>query len=633
MSLRSSDSSGGGRAALWVALIVICLANPAAGEQAELLGRRLLPVPSSIPTCATAVETPSDQAEGGFTGSIVMGQVDGVLTALPYNAAQRTITVVRARLTPGRAIDGVCSISQPYGAMGLGDLVVASQGRTVAAFDHQNMDEVARASLPEPSGHWSLGSWAGSTAAYAFDKDALWVLRLKPVRGSWVLTTDALLSPTSQGLRVATLSDRLIALSNDEIMEVLGPYDVATHALGDTIVAMDAVDAFCASARLVCVGYNDADSGYLALLSRAREGWHNRGTVVAPGPVFAAVALSDTTVAAGGMLVRGERDTVGWIAIFDETGAERCRSEHPRPVTFLLTMDDYIVGHGRYSNLSVYSSDLRPLWDHASYVEPAALMAHDFDGVGSTDIAVIGTVEHSRPKWQVDSLRVLLEQPGILEGAELITVGEGPSEKERYYKREGFAALFLSRRHDLRRSLDEGRDGAVAQLAAGDAEAALQSAAGARGAAAALGDRDSVAELTGVVARCTSLPSRTRKALGAALVILCLGVYAAIRRWQGAHRMGVSALWAVVLLLLGGAAWWVVGATTWSWLLVGGGAAAAAALLVTAVRTGTPYLPVVAGALIEELIEELAAFIHGGLKDSLTKLQAESRPERGDYAR
>ena len=616
-----------------VAVTVLGFADVATGEPAELLGRRLLPVPSSLPTCVTAVGTPSEQAEGRYAGSVVMGQIDGVLTALPYNPAQKMITVVQARLAPERPIDGICGMSQPYGAMGLGGLVVASQGRTVAVFNYQNMKEVARGALPEPTGYWSLGSWPGSSVAYAFDESALWVLRLKPVHGSWILTADAVLPSTSDGIEVAALCDRLVAVTGDGVVEVLNQDEVITHALGDTIVAMDAVDAFCTSGHFVCVGHNDAGNGYLTLLSEAPGGWCKRRTVVAPGEVFAAVALSDTTLAAGGMLVRGERDTVGWIAIFDRSGAEVCGSEHPTPVAILSKMDEYVVAHGRYSNLSVYGPELRPLWDHASHVEPVALLAHDFDGIGSTDVAVIGIVEHDRPKWQVDSLRILLEQPDIFEGAELIVRGEGRSRQERYFKREGFAALFLSRRNELRGALDMGRERAQRQLAAGDAEGALRSAVDARGAAAALGDRDSVAGLTSIVSRCTSLPERTRNALLAAVALLVLGAYAAVRRWQGVHRMQASAFWTIALSLLGGIAWWIVGSTRWSWSLLAGGVVVAAVALAATVRARTPYRRVVAGSLIEELIEELAAFIHGGLKDSLTQDQTKSRTDQGDYAR
>ena len=616
-----------------VAATVLGFADVATGEPAELLGRRLLPVPSSLPTCVTVVGTPSEQAEGRCAGSVVMGQIDGVLTALPYNPAQKMITVVQARLAPGRAIDGICGISQPYGAMGLGGLVVASQGRTVAAFSCQNMEEVARDTLPEPSDYWSLASWAGSSDAYAFDESALWVLRLKLVHGSWALTADAVLPSTSDGIEVAVLRDRLIAVTDDGVVEVLNQDEAIKHALRDTIVAMDAVDAFCASGRLVCVGYNDGGNGYLTLLSETAGGWGKQVTVAAPGEVFAAEALSDTSLVAGGMLVRGERDTVGWIAVFDRSGAEVCRSEHPTPVAFLSKMDEYVVAHGRHSNLSVYGPGLRPLWDHASYVEPVALLTHDFDGIGSTDVAVLGIVEHDRPKWQVDSLRVLLEQPDIFEGAELVARGVGRNREERYVKREGFAALFLSRRNELRSALETGRERAHRQLAAGDAREALRSAVDARGAAAALGDRDSVAELTSIVARCTSLPGSTRKALVAAVMLLVLGAYAGIRRWQGAHPMKASALWAIALFLLGGTAWGIIGTTRWSWLLPAGGAVVAAAALVAIVRTRKPYRGVVAGPLIEELIEELAAFIHGGLKDSLTQDQTASRPDRGDYAR
>ena len=633
MSSRSESSMEPRRAILWLAVTVLCFASVAAGETAELLGRRLLPVPSSLPTCVTVVGRPSEQAEDSYTGNIVMGQIDGALTALPYNPAQRTITVVQARLATGRPIDGICGISRPYGAMGLGDLVVASQGRTVAAFNYQNMEEVARVPLPEPTGHWSLGSWPGSSVAYAFDENALWVLRLKPVSGSWALTADAVLPPTSDGIEVAVLRDRIVAVTGDDVVEVLSQDKVITHALGDTIVAMDTVDAFCASAHLVCVGHNDAGNGYLTLLSKTREGWRRQRTVVARGEVFAAVALSDTTLAAGGMLVRGERDTVGWIAIFDRSSDEVCRSEHPTPVAILSKMDEYVVAHGRYSNLSVYDPGLRPLWDHASYVEPVALMVHDFDGIGSTDVAVIGIVEHNRPTWQVDSLRVLLERPDILEGAELVVRGEGRSRRERYSKREGFAALFLSRRHELRRVLEEGGEGALRQLAAGEAQEALRSAVDARGAAAALGDRDSVAELTNIVARCTSLPGRTRKALLAAAVLLVLGAYATVRRWRSSHRAIVSAVWTIALLLVGSLVWLTVGATGWSWLLMAGGAVVAVTTLVTAVRKRGPYRPVVAGSVIDELTEELAAFIHGGLRDSLTRDSSDSESGQKDFAR
>jgi signal transduction histidine kinase len=517
--------------------------------------------------------------------------------------------------------------------MGLGNLIVASQGRTVVAFGYQNMEEVARAPLPESSDHWSLGSWAGSSDAYAFDGSALWVLRLKPVHGSWALMADVVLPSTSDGIEVAILRDRLIALTGSDVVEVLSQEEVTSHALGDTIVATDAVDAFCASRHLVCVGHNDRGCGYLTLLSETPGGWRKQGTIVTPGEVFATATLTDTTLVAGGMLVRGDRDTVGWIAIFDGFGAEVCRTEHPRPVAILSKMDDYVVAHGRYSNLSVYGPELRPMWDHASYVQPVALLTHDFDGIGSTDVAVIGIVEHNRPKWQVDSLRVLLEQPDIFEGAELIVRGEGHSRQERYLKQEGSAALFLSRRNELKSTLEMGQDRAQRLLAAGDANEALRFATDARGAAAALGDRDSVAELTSIVARCVSLPERTQQALVAAIVLLVLGAYAGIRRWQGAHRMEVSALWTMVLFLVGGIAWWIVGSTKLSWSLPAGGVVVAAVTLVATVRARKPYTRVVAGSLIEELIEELAAFIHGGLKDSLTRDQGESRPDQGDYAR
>jgi len=135
----------------------------------------------------------------------------------------------------------------------------------------------------------------------------------------------------------------------------------------------------------------------LRTASRSVAGAWASSSVALPGRLTMVVALSDTTVLAGGVAP----DSTGWVQTVSGSGAVLARGVHAAPPVRACVMDGLVVVHGADGNLSVLHPRLESLWDQASrFTSPVALLSLDYDGDGFDDAALVGvrTVTSSKPR-------------------------------------------------------------------------------------------------------------------------------------------------------------------------------------------------------------------------------------------
>ncbi len=338
---------------------------------------------------------------------------------------------------------------------------------------------------------------------------------------------------------------------------------------------------------------------------RADDGAWAAGSVPLPGPLTMLVAVSDSTVLAGG----AAPDTAtGWVEIVDRRGVVPATGAHAVPPVHACVMDGCFVVHGESGNLSVLGPTLESLWDEASrFITPVALLALDYDGDGFDDTALIGERLVTSRRAETDSLRRFLRTPGIMAGARLVR--DPVTGVERYEREETHAEVLLSRRALLERlSGDREREGREA-LGAGDDERAIELLSESRAAAAAVGDRDRVAELTRTLGEWTSRGRRTRSTALLALVLVAAGLFYALGFARGAIRAGVTVVCGVALCGVAVLGWRLFGFLVWTPLLAVGGLAPLGAVVLRTLRLQGGAAPHPT-APIDELREAVAQLRH-----------------------
>lgn len=310
-------------------------------------------------------------------------------------------------------------------------------------------------------------------------------------------------------------------------------------------------------------------------------------------------AVSDTTVLAGGV----RPDTLaGWVALVDAAGRRVAVGGHAQPPVSACVMDGYFVVHGGDHNLSILRPDLSSVWDHDSrFVSPVALLPMDYDGDRSDDVALVGVRTVLAAKAETDSLRKYLKRPDLMAGARLVN--------GRYQREEALATVFLSRRAELARTTSDLERSAVEALAKGGDASAIELLSESRAAAAAVGDRERVAELTKTLGDWTTRGGRGRATAVLALVLAAAGLFYALGCARGAIRLGVTVACAVALCAVAVLGWRLFGRLAWTPLLAVGGVAPLATVAWRVARSGTQSRPH-PGAPIDELREALTAFIH-----------------------
>lgn len=582
-----------------VAAAIALTASPSGAQERGIVERVLLPVPSALPTCFARADE-----GGGSLSNIIIGQKNGQITYLPYNPTSGSITAVSRELDAEAPVDAVASLGAlpQLGDQGI-PAMAASQGSRVAVYSFRTSSEVASVELTRPVGRYRLHPLTDGRSFFACDSSSVWSLSLAYGSTGWELVAAELLRDDG-GICATPSGDRMAVLTGRSVVLLETSGERSTFELPPEAPAASECESFAAGRSWAAAGWNRDDEHGLTILTTAGEG-PAATTVPAPDTLLVVSAISDSVIVAGGSVSLCEGVTVGWLLALTPDGDELGSSDHPVPVAAITGMDEYVVAHGANSNFSVYTPDMRPMWDHASMVDLLALLPGDFDGDGSEDVAALGTYTHRQLRTRIDTLRIRLRRPDILEGAALTRLDGG---REIYVLEEGHGQLFLSRRGELHATVSTMTEAARRDLMLGRSERALDAAVRARAAAAALGHRDDVRELTKLVASATSLPRRTGWTGALAAAFLLLGVMVA-RGTPGGSDGRTGGL-AALLLAAGGAVWATAGLTVVSPALLAGGVIPGVAVVARRKRRASAYARLSPGSPIEELITNVMEFIH-----------------------
>ena len=624
------------------ALAVAVLLAPAAARAAvpSLMQRAVLPYTPALPTSACVVSLKDGE-------QLVVGLADGEVVVFHRTAGgvfDRSVTL------PGSGPVGAlvaCRTRRSGG--GSKSVILAVRGRDLFSVSFDDMRVTDRMPLPAPTGRYRLAKAsygtgagaqrsatglrnAGAEHAVLYDDDSAAQVTIEA--HSLGLSLDWQVDG-EPALAVTQLSDRVVAVTRAR----------ATEFVADAVGVRPPIDErtdLAEEPRRVVLGPAGGRPDRLVLrVSDPDSVWVGR-TVALGESVAVVVPVSDTVMAAGGATALTPTHDVGWVALVGADGRVLASTKHASPVTNVIRVGDFIAVQGGDRNLSVYDLDLDLLWDHDSPVEDVVLLAGDFAGDGSEDLAVVGTRTYEVGLAMADSIRFLLDAPGFMAGAE--TVGGSA------VLRRAFITFYVSNAGLLEDTLAEGAKGADDAFAAGAVDSALTLAVEARAAAAALGRRDDVAGLTSRISEYVSYPRRRRSMLLSALVLALLGGWVAWDCFRGRVGAGVSAAAALLLLAAGGGVGALLGRAGLNPLLFVGGVvamlgAAQAGLRPGAVRRRVP------GAAVEELIRVLMEFLHGagegvpsdGVVDaarkSVTKVaylaqeMSDSLSDRGRYER
>jgi signal transduction histidine kinase len=322
-----------------------------------------------------------------------------------------------------------------------------------------------------------------------------------------------------------------------------------------------------------------------------------------PGSVMAVTRrVSDRLTAVGGSFPLTDSHDIGWIALIDAEKGEVSWSDHAFPVAAIEPVGDFVAVQDTGRSLSIYDMGLTPLWDHHSPVKDAMLLSGDIAGDDTQDLAVVGTRVYHVRAAMVDSIRYYLDDPAFMTGAE--------RRGDVYTLRREFVTFYVSNAGELEEMVVAGIRGAEEAFERGEASAALERAAEARGAAAVLGRRQSVAELTEMIADYESYPRRRTSVLWSTVIMAALGVWFAYDYLRGALRQGPAALSALMLVVAAGVVSVFLGEVAGRPLLFAGGLSVSGAVMWRRLRHG-PGGGRVPGPAVEELILTLMEFIHG----------------------
>jgi signal transduction histidine kinase len=289
------------------------------------------------------------------------------------------------------------------------------------------------------------------------------------------------------------------------------------------------------------------------------------------------------------------------VALVGPSGRIVAVSDHAWPVSDITRVGNFIAVQGDGRNLSMYDSDLTPLWDHDSPVADATLVAGDFVGDASEGLAVVGTRTYQVGVELAGSIREALHIPDFMAGAE--------RDGDYLHLRRSFVTFYLSNEGSLQRMVAEGRGAAADAFAAGRIENAVDEATDARAAAAVLDDKASLRELSSRIHQYGSYNARRRSILISALILGLLGTWIAVGVAGGKSGTAVPAVGTALLLAGGAWAWKLAGDAGVNPVLFVGGIIAGASLART--RIGRRRAAQVPGAAIEDLVRVLMEFLHG----------------------
>lgn len=576
-------------------IAVALLSTVARGELPPFVEQDLLPAVDDRPTCACVVEgddKDSDLLVVGFAGGYIMTLKRG---------GGRSAEPTPVQLAGRGSVGSAAAIRFPGGAgNGTVHAILAVQGPTVSAVSFERGEVMGSCQLPPPAGAYRLAA-LGIARAAAYDDASAWMLSLEGTSEGWGIRSECVLSDAER-LRVTVSRDGSVTVLADDRM--YGVTHTGAHALGDLpLGGLDTAGPLVCTERLAA-GRDVNAQGALRLLVRADDGSWAAGSVPIPGPLTMLVAVSDSTVLAGGVTA----DTTGWVEIVDRRGVVPATGAHAVPPVHACVMDGCFVVHGADRNLTVFSHALESLWDQASrFITPVALLALDYDGDGFDDAALVGERLVRSRRSETDSLRKYLRKPDIMAGARLVR--DAPTGIEWYEREETHAEVLLSRRDALAKATVALERAARDSLREGRDEAAIETLCEGRAAAAAIGDRDRVAKLTRVLGEWTSRGRRTRATAILAFVLGAAGLFYALGCARGAIRVRVTVMCAVALSAVAALGWRLFGFLAWTPLLAVGGLApmaTAAWRLAGRQAMGRPH----PAAPIDELREAVAAFIH-----------------------
>jgi signal transduction histidine kinase len=394
-------------------------------------------------------------------------------------------------------------------------------------------------------------------------------------------------------LAVTALSDRVTVVAGSRIVEF--------DARGGVVTQIDERTDLADEPVRVVVGRVLEDTRTLELKVLDPDSvWVSR-RVTAPGRISVVTSVADSLVAMGGTVPLNSSHNIGWLALVDSRGKKIAMSDHASPVTNITRVSNFIAVQGEERNLSIYDMSLTPLWDHDSPVTDAMLLPGRFAGGEAEDLVVVGTRTYRVSTADADSIRKYLDMPEFMAGAARTNGG--------YELSRLFITLYVSNEETLLQMLADDSGAAAVAFASGEVDQAVDHATTARAAAAVLGRRDRVAELSSQIHRFVSYAGRRRSLLLAAFVLAALGVWVAAECMRRTAGVVISSGATVLLFVSAAWAWKLVGDTELNPLLFSGGVIAG----FVAVReqvVGKPRTRV-AGAAIEDLIRALMEFLHG----------------------
>ncbi|MBD3367621.1 MAG: hypothetical protein GF405_05550, partial [Candidatus Eisenbacteria bacterium] len=456
------------RAARVLVFCVVLLASAATdGVALELFEENVLPQQSAVATCATLTGEPRGSSLSVDKRDLVIGYDDGALVVFQYDPRSLNAPAHTIRLSSTEPVLDVVGVRPvPSRSSRQDAFVIALQRRKASLVSTESMQVVHETALP------GIGS-SGSFVTIDTDERVCLLggpspleLDVRPAADSWELVATALPGRLGSSAAAVAMKDRLLFLREDHVTEVsdggLSKVPLATGGVVSSVYGAFG-DFLVVASR--------ADTLSIVILEERSDAWYVRATVPLPGETGTLVALTDTTlVAAGGRRV-ASGDSIGWLAVVDPSGRVLAEEEQPFPVSHLETTDGWVAAHGTDGVLSVYDSQLTPLWDHASMMRPVDVLAGDFDGEGSLDLAVVGRVRQRHSRAVVDSMRAFLERPDLFGDAALVG-SDAAGRGGRYVRQVSRAVIFMSGRGELEELLGREMRLAEERLLRGEADSA-----------------------------------------------------------------------------------------------------------------------------------------------------------------
>jgi signal transduction histidine kinase len=565
----------------------------------ELLRRESSPPLASTASACGVAEIPIERDPGRSSSRLAVGGRDGSLMLLSYSAEHWSF-VIQTHWLDGGSIDDIqASMASVLPAARPSPLFLAVSGTRVSVIELETGTIHAALDLPESRSAYRLVAPRSWTSTLAWDGHSGHLLTPGFASGRFALSAEPM------GLRNGAIG---IGTSDDEVLVVYD--DAVTHLreTGDKRVvpivgrerrALSLPRVWATTRRLIAMSYEPPPVETLTLLRRQRSAWHVAAEVESlPGFIATAASLGDSTIVLGG----GEMNTAdpkGWLAVVDNSGRIRSQGEHPTPVRHLEPVGALIAAHGAASNLSVYSADLRPLWDGSSPTRPVGLASGDFDADGTSDLAVVGVSLDRAAAWQVDSLRFHLARPDLL--ADATRDGDALVDVRNH------VTLYLNQTGRLEEALIFSESAARRWIERGQRDSAVMWASRARGCAATLGDTAEVRAMTALSGSALGVPARIAGTLAVSSVLIAaaLGLTLGRSRLRGGWR---PAAIVAALLAAGICAWLTIGQLPHSPLLLAGAVCAGGISLTRSRSAPRARRP---GATIERLADATLAFIHG----------------------